>query len=271
MKQSDLAQKQHWDAVYNKFKENFDPVWVPRGYEELALDHALEKEISKSNPKRILEIGCGNSAWLPYLGRKFNVEVFGMDYSADGCELARKRLAAADVAGTVFCKDLFAVGPEEIGAYDFVYSLGVVEHFADLEDVLGHMLKLVRPGGVLFTEVPNLRSVHGLLMWLYQPEILNKHRVIGRRELEDAYEKLRLQVTESKYLGIASIGIVSWGFSPRIVELDNAVVWVVKKINAVFQLITKRIRIYSGMSPFSPFLYVVGTNKQNRSEDSLVS
>jgi len=258
MNNSDLAAKEHWRKVYEGPRSTGAGEWVPVSHEDLALEHMLMKVIEGNRPASILEIGCGDSVWLPYLSKRLGLELAGMDYSEEGCALARRRLAAAGVHAPVYCADLFVADPADVGMYDFVYSLGVVEHFSNLEDVLSHMLKFVRPGGILLAEVPNLRSVHGLLMWMYQPLILAKHVSLSKKRLENAFLKLSMHDIDSGCLGLFSLGIVSWGHSPRFQVLDALLLPVMKKARVALRVLLGRIRFYRGLSLLSPFLYVTG-------------
>src|SRR5947209_14244906 len=148
MQQSDIAGKEHWDGIYEA-KDAARAQWSSYRYGERALEHALLGEIERARPRTLLEVGCGDSSWLPYLARKTGAGVTGMDYSEQGCELARRRLLASGVDGQIVCADLLKAEPETVGRFDFVYSLGLVEHFSDLEGILAALLKFVRPGGTL--------------------------------------------------------------------------------------------------------------------------
>lgn len=77
---------------------------------------------------------------------------FGADLSlptvrAAAAGFAPHRLAAA--AG-----DVRAL-PFRDGAFDAVYSMGTVEHFAETEQAVGEILRVLAPGGVAIVGVPN--------------------------------------------------------------------------------------------------------------------
>jgi SAM-dependent methyltransferase len=56
---------------------------------------------------------------------------------------------------------------QAIARYDVVYSLGFIEHFDDLEYVVRHHLKYLKPGGTLILGCPNWRGVYrGMISWL---------------------------------------------------------------------------------------------------------
>lgn len=267
MTQTDIAGKQHWDAVYQQEPElqldkevlaNGSWRWEPNYYHQDATLHALMAEIERVKARSIMEVGCGNSIWLPYLARKTGAAAYGLDYSEKGCELARRNLRAHGLEGKIWSADLFASPPEEIGQFDFVYSLGLVEHFSDLEGVLAALLKFVKPGGVLFTLVPNLRSVHGLMTWMWQPELFAKHELVGKRQLVRAYKNLGLQAVRAQYLGVFSTRIVAWDFYPRWPSLVPGVKLWVERIEWRLDPRLRRRQWFRGTLPLAPYLIAVG-------------
>lgn len=258
MKQSDLAHKQYWEGIYQSLAGSDGDGWTPRGYEERVIGVELDKELRHCRPKSALEAGCGNSPWLPYLATRYGLEVTGIDYAEKGCELARQRLDTASVKGSILCRDLFSLTPEETGVFDFVYSLGVVEHFSDPANAIKKLLEFVSPGGTLFTAIPNLKSIHGLLMWCYQPELLKKHRIITVNELDAIHRSLGLHDVRTRHAGIASVGIMSRGVCPRIRRLDKLVVAMAAGANSLFQLAMKRAPVTGGLAAFAPFIIATG-------------
>ncbi len=259
MSQEDLAQKSHWDNIYNDLKVPTYSNWHPSNYDSLALEHMLFTEIKRCRPQTVLEIGCGNSVWLPYLSRAANVRVSGIDYSEKGCELARRRLKLEGINGDIFCEDIFGIGPDDVGQYDLVFSLGVVEHFADLDRVLSKLMEFVKPGGVLLTEVPNLYfSIHGFLSWVWQPELLKKHELISRDRLIDAYSRAGAKNIRGYYLGILSLNIVAWEIYQRWPRLCSSLVPVIRKISSALDSGLVKMNKFDGARTLAPFIYVVG-------------
>src|SRR5574341_437658 len=61
---------------------------------------------------RLLEMGCGNSLWLPYFAKKLNYVVSGIDYTEDGCRLAEANLSAVGRQGDIYCRDFCSLGDE---------------------------------------------------------------------------------------------------------------------------------------------------------------
>jgi 2-polyprenyl-6-hydroxyphenyl methylase/3-demethylubiquinone-9 3-methyltransferase len=194
------------------------------------------------------------------LGRELQLSrIAGIDYIEEACALARRRLEVAGVRGDVYCGDVFTLDPNSIGTFDLVYSLGVVEHFTDTAEILKRLAAFVRPGGILLTEVPNLRSIHGLLSWIWQPELLRKHVLLRPSDLLGAYSRVGLEQARAWYGGIFSLGIVAWRMYPRWPFLVRPVTWFVTHLASVLEKhLLSRIHYYRGPSPLAPFLFVSG-------------
>jgi 2-polyprenyl-3-methyl-5-hydroxy-6-metoxy-1,4-benzoquinol methylase len=254
---TDLAGQSHWDERYARAKPAAAD-WKPADYDSLALARVLLDTGKRVRPHTILEVGCGDSRWLPYLARELGVEsACGIDYSPVGAELARERLAASGVRGEVHCVDMFHAGAEQVGRYDLVYSLGVVEHFEDTAAAIRAILAFVKPGGTLITEVPNMRSFHGLLSWLYQPAVLRKHKPLTLAQLARAHHGLGLEDIRAVRSGLFSLGIPAWGIEPRFPRLERLVHPVINRCARLTDAVLRRVGVYAGMPFFAPFLFVV--------------
>lgn len=259
VKQVDLAEKYHWDSIYRQIAYGGDEtIWTPSSYEDLCIEQMLLKEIDSRRPETILEVGCGNSRWLPYLARKRNVKVFGVDYSEEGCALARKRLESANVVGKIICHDILKGDSLEKGQFDLVYSLGLIEHYTDTEEILRKLLDFVKSGGTLLTEIPNLSSIHGVMSKIYQPNLFAKHKIITKNQLRRFYIKVGLEEICSNYMGIFSLNIIAWGLYPRWPNLSIKIVSLINKVNPYFDYILRKIGVYKGIRGFAPFIYATG-------------
>ena len=107
----------------------------------------------------VLEVGGAPGGYLAYIHRRCDCRCAILDYSSSGCALARENFKALGVELDVYQRDLFAAGlPNH---FDFVYSLGLIEHFDDFGAVVAAQAKLVKPGGALLIGVPNFRGVNG--------------------------------------------------------------------------------------------------------------
>lgn len=187
--------------------------WSPRTwfYQEF---HRLWQRflpLTATAPGRLLEIGCAQSRWLPYFAKEWGCRVAGLDYSELGCAQSRALLAREGVAGEIYHQDLFRPEPHQLGAFDLVFSNGVVEHFEDTAATLRQMAAYLRPGGVMVTIVPNFTGWLGKLQARVSPDFMAIHRLLNGEELAAAHVKAGLSLRSCDYLAFLHFSVVNPG------------------------------------------------------------
>ena len=92
---------------------------------------------------------------------------------------------------------------------EVVYSLGLIEHFDDVEAVARAHLRHLKPGGVLLIGAPNLSGVNAPLFRRLSPSIFETHdaRSADPRAWEAFERSLGLEVPHKAYIG---------GFEPEL-------------------------------------------------------
>lgn len=116
-----------------------------------ALRRMLPKHLDGA---RVLDIGCGTGRYFPFLSQLGATCLAGVDTGWHLLRRCRQRnpavhLAQADAVRLPFSDGLFEV----------VMSLGLIEHFRDPVPVLAEFTRLVRPGGMLVLETPNVLNM----------------------------------------------------------------------------------------------------------------
>lgn len=127
-----------------------------RRYAEAQLDIiARDWELEIECPvRRILDAGCGPGLTSLALSRRYpEAEVLGIDVEAQAIALAR-RLAQDEVRCSFELGRLEDLG-EPAASFDVIQCRAVLEHVYDPAGVLSALLRLLRPGGLLFVETPN--------------------------------------------------------------------------------------------------------------------
>lgn len=90
--------------------------------------------------KRVLDFGCGSGEQSGALARRYSAQVVGVDVNPRA--LGKAINAHGDVA-----RFADRVSPTEL--FDVVISQNAMEHFSDPVDILGQMIRALRPGGVI--------------------------------------------------------------------------------------------------------------------------
>lgn len=103
-------------------------------------------------PGRLLDIGCGNGRLL-WLARRAGWQVQGLELSV---EMAR--YASSRVGCPVRAADFLALepAPEERESFDVVSLRHVLEHLPEPRPAMERIGALLKPGGLLLVEMPNI-------------------------------------------------------------------------------------------------------------------
>lgn len=116
------------------------------------IDAALARnlECQPAPGARLLDVGCGNGNFLEF-ARRAGWQVRGVDL--DPIAVAAARTRGLDVLeGAIELLDA------ESACYDRITLSHVLEHVFDPWDLLARCHRLLKPGGVLWLETPNMQS-----------------------------------------------------------------------------------------------------------------
>jgi SAM-dependent methyltransferase len=210
-----LSTKDHWDQSYERVPL---PRIIDPGATE-AMGRYHEEFLAclgrGDRPFRMLEIGCAASAWLPYFHRTHGCEVFGIDYAEEGVELARKNLSLLGVPGDIRVGDVLSQGGIFEGTFDGVASFGLVEHFRHPDRMIRVMAEYLAPGGLMFTQVPNLRGIFGWGLRLFRRPLYEIHHPMSLQDLMLFHERAGLERFRIPgYLGCASLNMIASSVVP---------------------------------------------------------
>lgn len=208
------------DRTNTRFTESeyWDDYWLetdlPRRI-DWGRTHSLDAILEAARPhvptgagRTALEVGGAPGAYLAFFMDEAGLEGSVLDYSDVGCESTRRNFALLDMPVTVFQGDMFD-GDLDIGRFDFVFSIGLIEHFGDLTEVMRRHVALAKPGGIVMVGCPNLRGVNKWFLERVAPELLATHNtdMMDPRLWEAFEEELGLEVLEKRYVG---------GFEPQV-------------------------------------------------------
>jgi SAM-dependent methyltransferase len=141
-------------SYYDTFSETYEAK-RHYGYHQFLDDAEFGLIADHCHGKRVLEVGCGTGLILQRAANSASHAV-GVDISPGMLEHARQRgLDVHEGTATQL--------PFEDGHFDLVYSFKVLAHVEGIEDALQEMQRVTRPGGRIFAEFYNRRSLRTLV------------------------------------------------------------------------------------------------------------
>jgi 2-polyprenyl-3-methyl-5-hydroxy-6-metoxy-1,4-benzoquinol methylase len=114
----------------------------------------VEQEVAAHGARHVLDAGCGEGRMALTLGARHpDIVVEGLEVSPTNAHIARRLNRFSNVtfhAGLIEEADHFF----RPASFDLVYSLAVLEHVRDVDEIVTAVLKLLKPGGRFCLSVP---------------------------------------------------------------------------------------------------------------------
>ncbi len=102
--------------------------------------------------KKLLDVGCGNGAFMDSVRSEVGCEIHGIDVSKNAVEAARKFYGIDIFHGTI------DEAPFEDESFDAITAWWYLEHIPNPNESVARMSRLLRRGGTCVIGVPNHRS-----------------------------------------------------------------------------------------------------------------
>jgi cyclopropane fatty-acyl-phospholipid synthase-like methyltransferase len=237
MKSLDKANAEYWSDLWTHSPLNPAIDYKSKSatnYTSRILHSIFSKYLEGASGKTLLEIGCGNSAWLSYFANTFGLKVSGIDYSEKGCEQSEKIFERDHVEGKIYFGDFFSPPLEVPHDFDFVYSGGVVEHFEDTSAAVNAFSLYLKKGGIMITTLPNMAGISGLIQKAFNKPVYDTHVPLTKEDIVSAHKKAGLEIIHSQYYASISMYI-------NLESIDG------KKVSLLplKKLITKSLSVFS--------------------------
>jgi len=146
-------------------KGTWDDLWRRRKrlYVYRNVVKAAESFLGGLEGRGILEVGCGRGATSLELARR-GALVVGLDYSEEALAVCRSLERQNCTKGrAVFVKGDARKLPYAEESFDFVFSVGLIEHFHDPAEILAEQHRVLRTGGYVLVQVPQKYSLYTAL------------------------------------------------------------------------------------------------------------
>ena len=196
-----LTTSELWDEYWQSSQL---PVEITKGAQTTtdAILKVIDRFLASNSRLSVLEVGGAPGGYLAHVWRQFGHEVCVLDNSPVGIESHSAELQAARYPGTGAEGDLFA--PDDTAPkFDIVFSLGLIEHFADTHAVVAAHLAYLKPGGTLIVGCPNFQGINLALLRELSPSLLDWHN-LEAMDIADwpSFERrLGLEVKFRDYVG----------------------------------------------------------------------
>lgn len=171
-----LTDARYWDRYWSGLTLPREHRRTPRAHYLNAILDVFDRWLPNDPNLSAAEIGGAPGQYLAYLHRSLGYRVTCIDFSETGCAKTVENLRLLGIPGDVIRADITA-DVTDLPAFDVVYSLGLIEHFADRHRVVQNHARLVRPGGYLVLGVPNFRGLTGWFMRILAPSTYATHEI----------------------------------------------------------------------------------------------
>jgi len=161
------ASQEYWDGRYEGVLPKFDETAI--GFQDL-----YERYLPRGGT--CFEVGCYPGRHLIYMGKKFGYTVNGIDWVPEVQTVTPEFLRRHGVKVGQFYNEDFEKF-ESDRQFDVVYSLGFIEHFWNLEQIIEKHIALVKEGGTLFLSCPNFRKLQFVFHRVFDSKDLRAHVV----------------------------------------------------------------------------------------------
>jgi SAM-dependent methyltransferase len=152
-----VVDQAYWDREYDHFYFHIaDDVITEK------VDSVIEKYAAQHPLGTCFEVGCFPGRYLAHFCKKYSLEANGVDAAAKMDDRFREWMESENILmGELRHGEAFSYIDKlhaENKTYDFVYSLGLIEHFTDAAEVVRTHAKIVGHGGLLVIVCPNFRG-----------------------------------------------------------------------------------------------------------------
>jgi len=125
---------------------------------------SIERALGRLSPgTEVLDVGCGRGDLLDCLRSERDCRVLGIDFNANVAETVKQHLRIDVIAGTLVSAAL------DGGRFDLVVMAEYLEHEPDPQRILSEALRVLRPGGHIAIEVPDISGppsrIFGRFWW----------------------------------------------------------------------------------------------------------
>lgn len=251
----ELSTLSYWNDIHKTNISRFYP--NPSKYlMHFELNTIFNKYLPKDKGKKLIEMGCGKSIWLPYFFKTFGYKVFGLDYSVEGCRLASFFMKRSQAEGEIICRNFLNFRDKNyLGQFDFLISFGVVEHFESPAEIICLFLDYLKSGGKIITIVPNMKGFLGKIQKIIDGKIYFTHKIFSLKDLIEFHKLFGLKIIYSSYIDFLDLSMINFSkFSPSNQKLIGRLI---TAFNLPVLYLSKILNLHINNSTLSSYMVVI--------------
>lgn len=209
----------------------------------------IRQSFGKLAGKRILKLDLWNEVnntqillWLAEQGGK----VYGLDISPYLVAQTKKLFAKMGLKGEFINCDMRKIKFKD-NSFDYIYSMGTIEHVPDYDQAIKEIYRVLKPGGKAIIGVPNKLDpfMRPLIVWFLTK--MGKYPYAPEKSF--TFSELEREVRKAGFRVEARTGIL---FMPGILRMID--VYLQPKMPLVGKLIGFTLKPFEFLESHSPFL-----------------
>lgn len=148
--------RDRYDVLAQRYERHYTSPKSILSLEKSRRAQILGEYLTELHPNVILDVGCGSGYVAAKVKRALpDSNVIGIDLSTGMLDIAHSKYGSC----VSFLASDAVYLPIMRESVDVVYALGVFEKFSSIEQLLGELNRVLRPGGTLYFSYPNRYSV----------------------------------------------------------------------------------------------------------------
>lgn len=245
----ELTTRQFWSNYWHSKSEEFEKP-VQTNYIFTPLLKQLTKQTSFTSA---CELGGFPGTFSIHMQRDLQLKCCLIDYFIDESLLLKFFNANNLADNAIEWKEediLNTPIPEK--KFDFVYSIGLIEHFEDTKTIIKAHLNYVNQNGRVFIIIPNFTGINGWFQRKFDLENYNKHYIpcMDPKLLHGILEELGCKNVQSGYWGNFTIWLENYQQQNLLTKLFFKTTWALGKI------LSKIIPVNAKKN--SPYIWISG-------------
>lgn len=195
-----LTDRKYWEGYYSQAYSSKKQIeTVCSVYDDLWDKFIKHKK--NGDVATIIEIGAFPGRFISYLSKKYGLTPTALDYNKN-IDLINNSFNAMGLNNFFIIREDF-LKLKLNKKYNYVYSIGFIEHFINFRDIMDHHLNLLENKGRLLLMIPNKKGLRRLYGYLCDYDNLMKHNLkcMDKSIFYSFAEENNLKIIFNDYVG----------------------------------------------------------------------